>query len=198
MRLTDSKKLHAVEHWNRALAAEDAEDYETAIKEYDDCLCSSPDAAMALEAFYRLGFAIHEEHDLADRNLDDEQRAWLCCKLASFERVSEIYETRREWPADDKQEDPRLIYSDTQAVLNAQESVGATSEWQRRANINVAETLGLLRCFSESVSFYFDSNGDPLSAAAIPLTSSGTEGPEFNAERPNESGNLTLGGTKQD
>jgi len=198
MRLRDSKKLHAVEHWNRALDAEDTEDYETAIKEYDACLCSSPDAATAMEAFYRLGFAIHDEYDLDDGNLDDEQRAWLCCKLACFERVSEIYEARQEWPADDKQEDPRLIYSDTQAVLNAQESVVSTSEGQRRANINVAETLGLLRCFSESVSFHFDSDGDPLSGAAIPLTSSGTEGSEFHAERPDESGNLAPDWTKQD
>jgi hypothetical protein len=48
MDLNRSPDLDSIDHWNRAVDAEDAEEYQTALEEYDACLCSSPAAETAL------------------------------------------------------------------------------------------------------------------------------------------------------
>jgi hypothetical protein len=109
----------AIDHWNWAIDAEDAEDYQTALQEYDDCLCSTPDAETAVDAFFRLGLVIHEEYDLDDENLDDEQRSWRCCELACYERSIALYETHREEFGED-QTNLKEVYLEAQTFLQSE------------------------------------------------------------------------------
>lgn len=165
MDLSQSQDLDAVDHWNRAIDAQDAEDYLTAIEEYDSCLCSSPDAETAFEAFYFLGIVIQRAYDLDDEDPDDEQLAWLCCELACCERICEIYLRHKElWP-EDQQEAFSQIHFESQALLSDGESRDGKQvgdDGQDLSHVRAAENLGLLRCFSENLSFQFDRNGDPL------------------------------------
>lgn len=165
MDLNQSPDLDAVDHWNRAIDAHDSEDYLTAIEEFDCCLCSSPDAETALEAFYFLGKVIQRAYDLDSDNLDDEQLAWRCCELACHERCCEIYESRQElWPAD-RHEAFKLIHFESHALLSVEEP-SVDGIVLGFSQISAAEPLGLLRCFSEDLSFEFDMNGESLNESA--------------------------------
>lgn len=166
MDVNHSPGLDVIDHWNRAVDAEDAEDYQVAIEEYDACLCSSPDAETSLEAFYRLGLAIHCEYDLDGRNLDDEQLAWLCCLLACSERASEIYEAHQALWSGDNLKALEQAYFESQALLYPEQSPSEPptkdSGQEVLPHVRAAETLGLLHCFAEGISFEFDTNGEPL------------------------------------
>ncbi len=173
MDLNQSQDLDAVDHWNRAVDAQDVEDYLTAIEEYDSCLLSSPDAETAFEAFYFLGRNIQRAYDLNDIDLDDEQLAWHRCELACCERTCEIYLDHHElWP-EERREAFELIYFESQALLGPGGSTNI-SALPGSSHVKAAETLGLLGCFSENLSFHFDSNGEPLDNQSQDEVSDGT------------------------
>ena len=141
-----------IDLWNRAVDAEDAEDYQGAIENYDVLLCDSPDSIIALEAFYRLKLIIHSEYLLDESNLDDEQLAWLCCELACCQRICEIYEAEGAlWPLATRAE-LGPVYSEIRTLLFTWE--GRSGAWDQPVgpdlpHVGLAQTLRLLDCFSE-------------------------------------------------
>ena len=156
MVLINSQDLDAVDHWNLAVDAEDAEDYRTAIAEYDACLCSAPDAETSLEAFHRLGLVIFSEYSLHEESLDDEQLRWKYCLLACCKRVSEIYEACPVLWSGDNHESFQQAYFDSQALLSSADSAGGSS------HSSADKPLQLLRCLSLGLSFRFDTDGEPM------------------------------------
>src|SRR5688572_15550259 len=117
MNPTEFDQLDAVDHWNLAVDAEDAEDYLTAIAEYDACLCSTPDADVTLEAFYRLGLMINRAYDSNTEALTSEQLGWRYCELACCEQAITIYETYPDLWAQYPDLNAKEIYFEVQAIL---------------------------------------------------------------------------------
>ncbi|MCU1263951.1 MAG: segregation ATPase, FtsK/SpoIIIE family [Acidobacteria bacterium] len=165
----DFPAVDSIDHWNQAIDAEDEEDYQTAIEEYDACLCSTPDAETALEAFYRLGIAIQKEYDLDDQNLDDEQVDWRCCLLACCESASEIYEAHQGLWSGDTLKSLEQAYFESQALLALEDRSDEPANQPGNRDgqhIRVAQKLDLLGCFSDDISFQFDKNGELIYSQA--------------------------------
>lgn len=157
MTSNESDYLDAVDHWNRAVDAEDAEDFHLAIAEYDACLCSAPNAVTALEAFYRLGLVINRAYDLNRGDYGDKPLEWLYCELACCEQAAKIYEEYRSiWPQY-PEIDADGIYFEVQAVLQR-----PADEPPVKSYLTEARKLALLRCFSDQVQFKFDADGEVL------------------------------------
>jgi DNA segregation ATPase FtsK/SpoIIIE, S-DNA-T family len=160
MSSTESDHIDAIDHWNRAVEAEDAGDFSTAIAEYDACLCSAPDVATALEAFYRLGLVISRACELNDKDYEDEQLEWRCCELACCEQAARIYEEFPDiWP-EHSEINAEEIYLEVQAVLHGQDGPDQTSATECYGN--KAKSLQLLRCFSDEVHLEWDADGEAL------------------------------------
>lgn len=161
----ESDYLDAIEHWNLAVDAEDAENFITAIAEYDACLCSTPNAEITLDALHRLGLVIHHAYNLNGENYEQEQLAWHCCELACCEQAARIYEEYPDLWSQYSDIDADEIYFEVQAVLQRPIDTNETSAVPDEAEsyVTKAKSLRLLHCFSDGVRFSFDSNGEALS-----------------------------------
>jgi hypothetical protein len=159
---TESVCADPIQHWNRAVEAENAEHFSTAIAEYDACLCSRPDAETALEALYRLGLAISRAYDSTGGISSDDQLNWRYCELACCEQAAEIYE---EYPDlwSHSEIDAEEIYLELQAVLQGPVVLNDNTAVETESYVSKARELKLLRCFSDGISFRFDSDGDAFS-----------------------------------
>src|SRR5690242_12676753 len=161
MSSTESDFADAIEHWNRALEADDAEDFPTAIAEYDACLCSNPDAETALEALYNLGLAINNAYDLTSGISSNEQLSWRYCELACCEQAAQIYEEYPYlWQSSDIGADE--IYFDVQAVLQGPVVTNETTAVKTGSYVDKAKQIKLLRFFSDGIHLRFDSDGESL------------------------------------
>lgn len=85
----------ASQHLDRALAARDAGDFDTAIAELDACLCANPAPHTAMFAWFELGGAIVFKFDFPHRSgtsISDEEFMWHSRAGICTRNAVEIYE----------------------------------------------------------------------------------------------------------
>lgn len=86
--------MDSIELFKQAEVAWDAENYDEAIKKFDQCLCSNPSPAVAMKAYVNIGVMIHTKFRFGFRRGDqvsDEECRWAIRVGICGQKAVEIY-----------------------------------------------------------------------------------------------------------
>ncbi len=86
--------MDAIELFEQAEVAWDAENYDEAIKKFDQCLCANPSPTVAMKAFVNIGVMIHTKYRFGFRkgeSVSDEEARWVIRAGICGQKAVEIY-----------------------------------------------------------------------------------------------------------